>query len=396
MRSILREIGFLQSVIFFALCLSAGQPERPEPVWSKPITAAKGSQVDAVADEKGVVHLLSSQYVQIDRSGNVLLTEDVGDERQGDLDFPPAIAVGKGGAAHIVTRQGGDWNSGHEIRYRRRNHEGKWDLDLFVGKPVPRNYCVGAAVTSDGRVYVCHSVHPPEENMNSYVEFYEVVKDEVKHIGRLEGSRYFRADDTQRMRAAGPFVHIATGSPWPSGHVHYFVGASGRGLPREIKTHTEGTGRKGFPWLYADGKGFVHFTYGSVQDVWYNKYTYDGRKAFPKDIKVAGDLGKWHMSIGLSVVAASDDGKKVVVVAVKTDDVKEIPNGTLLWRYSPDWGMHWSEMKETGFQVNGGEGRRRPGLAAVGDRFFLFFSKGQGVQMSMLDLSVLSSRKKGR
>lgn len=353
--------------------------------WSAPVKVAEDGQFDAAVGPDGRIHLVSSRYVQLDAEGRVLLTENVGDGRQGALDFPPAIAVARDGAVHIVTRHGGDYNSGHEIRYRRRSPGGEWDLDLLVSRPVPRNYTVGAAATSDGRVWLTHSVHPPKENMNSYLECYEVAGGKVVHLGRIKG-RYMRADDGQRMCAWGRFLHIATGNPWPRGKVCYFVGASGMGLPKQRSTHAEGAGRKGSPGLYPGKKGFVHFTYGAQESVWYNKYTADGRKAFPKDIQLADDLGKWHLSVGLSAVAASDDGKDVLVVMVRSDGTKEVKAGQLVWRHSPDWGMHWYELEETGFSIHAGEGRRRPNLLAIGKKFYLLFFNGSGIQLSTLEL----------
>lgn len=354
--------------------------------WTSPVPVAKGGQIDVVADAEGRIHLIAGEYVQLDREGRTVTREGVGDGRQGALDFSPAIAVGPDGAVHIVTRHGGSWNSGHEIRYRRRNPEGKWDLDLAIGQPAARNYTVGAAAASDGRVYLTHSVHPPQEDMNSYLELYEIKDGKAVHLGRIRG-RYMRADDGQRMRASGRFVHIAAGNPWPGGAVSYFAFIPAFGLPKKRKTHTSSGGRRGAPWICADGRGFVHLTYGSTMGTWYNKYTQDGRRLAKRDVKLSEGLGKWHLGTALSVVAAPDDGVKVVAVMIRSDGTKDIRNGALVWSWSGNGGAHWQELKETGFHTHGGEGRRRPGLVAVGQRFFLFFFSDRGIKMSTLDLS---------
>ena len=353
--------------------------------WSPPTLVTKGGQFDVALGPGNKIHLISSQYVQMGADGKVIATEKVGDGRQGPLDFWPAIAVGPDGAVHTVTRHGGEWNSGHDIRYKRRSPEGKWDLDLMVSKPSPRNYTVGAAVTSDGRVHLAHSTHPPGVNMTSYIECYEVADGEVKHLGRIKG-RYMRADDGFRMCAWGRFLHIASGNPWPGGKVSYLLGVSGGKLPKRKGVHRAGSGRRGCPWVYPGKAGFVHLTYGAKESVWYNKYTYYGRKAFPKDILLAEGLGKWQLTAGLSVVAASDDGKHVVAVILRSDGTKEIVNAQLLWRHSPNRGLQWHPLKETAFHTDAGEGRRRPGLVAIGSRFHLFFYSRAGIQMSVLDL----------
>ncbi len=365
---------------------SDGQAGKGTPAldWCPPVPAADGGQAAAAIGPDGVIHFLSDRYFQINADGSRRLSEPVGDERQGALDFYPALAVGRDGAVHAITRHGGDWNSGHQIRYRRRNPAGRWDLDLPVGKPGARNYVVAAAVMEGGRVFVAHSVHPPEENMNSYVELYEIADGAVLSRGRLPGSTLLRADDGFCMESAGPFLHLATGSPWPGGSTSYFAGPPAQGLPRKIGTHAAGNGRKGSPWMASDGKGFVHITYGAEGCVWYNKVACEGRKMFPKDVLLGEGLGRWHLSVGISGVAASADGRRVLAVLVRSDGSKGLEKGQVLWTCSSDGGIGWTQPRETPFQVHCGEGRRRPILLAGADQFYLFFTSGGGFQLARL------------
>ena len=115
------------------------------PSWVFVGTVADGPQFDVVRGPSDVLHLVSSRYCQFDDQGVQLVVEDQGDGRQGALDFAPAIAAGDDGTVHLVTRHGGDFSSGHQIRYRRRTAAGVWDLSYIFGAQVARNYMVGVA-----------------------------------------------------------------------------------------------------------------------------------------------------------------------------------------------------------------------------------------------------------
>ena len=81
-----------------------------------------GMQFDVEMGQDGRFHIITSSYYELDENGKVLVKDtSVGDERQGSIDFAPAIGVGKDGDVHIVTRHGGSWKSGHQIRYRKRS-----------------------------------------------------------------------------------------------------------------------------------------------------------------------------------------------------------------------------------------------------------------------------------
>lgn len=104
--------------------LQIGATAQAEPTWSHLGPVLDGRQFDAVRGPSSSVHVIASEYAELTGAGAVVLTEPQGDGRQGGLDFPPAIAVGPDGAVHIVTRHGGSFADGHDIRYRRRSPAG--------------------------------------------------------------------------------------------------------------------------------------------------------------------------------------------------------------------------------------------------------------------------------
>ena len=103
------------------------------------------------------VHLIADRYAQFDVNATKVVDEAPKDGDQGFMSFPPAIAVGDDNTVHIVTRQNGGWNSGYQIRYRRRNAQGSWDQDYIFGSKVKRNYVVGVAWAGPNKVYMSHS-----------------------------------------------------------------------------------------------------------------------------------------------------------------------------------------------------------------------------------------------
>ncbi|MBW1871411.1 MAG: putative metal-binding motif-containing protein [Deltaproteobacteria bacterium] len=98
------------------------------------------------------------------------------------------------------------------------------------------------------------------------------------------------------------------------------------------------------------------------------------------------------MSIGLSAVAASDDGSSIVAVALKSDGSQQAADSDLLWVYSNDGGQTWSSQADTGKNVNGGEGRCRPRRVAIGQKFYLFFGDNQASGSSLASMTVFRDR----
>ncbi|MCK5797341.1 MAG: hypothetical protein KAI47_09170, partial [Deltaproteobacteria bacterium] len=155
------------------------------------------------------------------------------------------------------------------------------------------------------------------------------------------------------------------------------------------KTVHKGTGRTGFPDIYVDGTKTVHLTFGSEQTVSYNQYTRLGKKRFATDKKLFSSLGNWHLSTGLSAVAASDDGQTIVVVALRSDGSQDANNSDILWALSQDGGVTFAPPQDLKHKTDAGEGRRRPRLVAIGNTFYLFyFDKGTSA-LSLATLAVV-------
>ena len=383
------RVSHLLTVPVLLACWWLGGSQALAQQWTLHGSVAQGGQIDVVRGPSDRLHLISSRYYQFDRDGAVLVDEAVGDERQGSMDFPPAIAVGDDGSVHIVTRHGGDWTSGHDIRYRRRNASGSWDRDYLVGTPAKRNYVVGAAWAGPDAVYLSISDCGPDVWGDLHI--WQAGAGSATLLGSIGG--IWRADADSRMRGLAGHVFLVSGKPDGGGTGAYLLHAAPSGnlassLQASMQTHIMGTYRTGFPDLFPDRSGSVHFTYGAQQSVYYNKYSTDGSKQLGSDVMVFDGLEFWHLESGLSAVAASDDGQTVVAVALRSDGSAGASNSELFWSYSDDGGVSWQPPQSLGVYTDGGEGRHRPRLTAVGAKFFLFYQDraNPGISLATLEM----------
>jgi putative metal-binding protein len=362
------------------------------PEWNFHGVVAQGGQIDAVRGPGDVLHLIAARYYQFDVAGNELVSEDQGDGQQGSMDFPPAIAVGADNSVHIITRHNGSWTDGHDLRYRRRNTAGTWDRDYLFSSRVKRNYVVAIAKPVGDSVYLCHS--QGGDNVWGDLRLFKAGQSSASELGSI--SNIWRSDIDTRMRAEAANVYMVSGKCDPDGRAFFLHATASDSLPGDLdasqQEHMAGTGRRGFTDLYVDGQADIHFSYGADQKVFYNRYSSQGLKAHANDVQLFDNLGEWHMSIGLSAVAASDDGSSIVAVALKSDGSQQAADSDLLWVYSNDSGQTWSSQADTGKNVNGGEGRCRPRLVAIGQKFFLFFGDNQASGISLASMTVFRDR----
>ncbi len=373
--------------ILLALLLPA-RPLSARPGWRFHGLVAQGGQIDAQSGADGTIHLVSSRYYQFDRQGRLLLDEPVGDGRQGAMDFPPALAVDAEGGVHLLTRHDGSWSSGLALRYRRRSAAGTWDRDMALEPRAPRNYVVGIGVAGPDRLFMLSGRQVA--NVWGNIVLWQQEGGSVLPEGEL--TDIWRVDTDARMRAGNDRIFLVSGRCDGDGSVYFTHCRPDSDCITEmranLRVHRGGSGRRGMPDIAIDGLGQGHLTYGADQEVYYNRYDASQRPVFARDRKIFSDLGTWHLSIGLSAVAASADGSRVLAVALRSDGSKEAGNSELLWSWSADGGATWSTPRSMGVRTDGGEGRRRPRLVAVDSTFFLFYAdrEARGISMASIDL----------
>jgi Fibronectin type III domain len=376
--------------------------------WNFKGVVADGEQLDAVAGPAGKIHLLSSGYHQLDKDENVVVSESQGESAQNYLwafMFPPAIAVGPDGTVHTVVREGGGFDGWLDLRHRRRDPSGNWDGGYTYSTPTKWNWNVGVADDGAGNVHLLASNHGGGGSVWADLEVYLGGDGSATNQGSI--SNAYRVDYEARMRGRGGKIYLATSNAFTSSDAYFSHAIGGSGLASQFganlqSLHAGSGAEKGFPDLAIDGLGNVHFMYGSGHtnhdnfpgntsgcvpgEVHYNKFDANGNKLFPSDSTVFTGLGVWHLSVGLSAVGASDDGNTVVAVALRSPDDKEAANSDILWAASSDGGATWSAPQDLGVNTHAGEGRRRPRLAALGSKFFLFYrdQSTQGISLATI------------
>lgn len=352
---------------------------------------ANSVQFDAVRGPSNRIHLVTGRYYQLGQDGTALVNEDEGDDWQCTLCFPPAVAVADDGRVHIITRHGGDWDTGHDIRYRSRSPSGNWDTNYVFGTPVERNYIVSIACAAD-HVYMTYS-EKLAQPAHGDVHLWEAGLGSATFLGTL--SDITRSDDHTRMRGNSGRIYLVTGLPNDTGNGGaYFLNAlAGDGFFGAFDASAQffnsgvDVERKGLPDIYVDGTGAVQFTYGAQETVYYNRFTSDGQ-VVGGDVTLATGLGTYNTSIGMSAVAASDDGRIVVAALLSPPGIAvsgQAANSALLTTYSFDGGLSWSTPAELGVFTDGGTGRHLPRLVAIGNTFYLFYEDHteRGVSLAM-------------
>lgn len=390
-----RTMARLDVALFVAgSALAAPTAWAAPPVWALLGPVAEGGQFDAVRGPDDRIHLIARRYYQLDGDGAVLVDEDQGDDWQGVLHFPPAIAVADDGTAHIITRHGGTLDEGHDIRYRSRSTSGSWDRDYLVGTPVARNYVVSIAWAAD-HVYLTYSEKLPVA-AHSDVHLWEAGPTAASFLGRL--SDITRSDDHTRMRGHAGRIYLVTGRPNDTGNGGaFFLNAlAGDGLRAALEASSQffnagaEAERKGFPDLYLDGTGTLHFTYGAQETVYYQRLSAEGQ-VNGDVVTLATALGSYNMSVGLSAVAASDDGSIVVAVLLSPPGIEvsgQAADSALLSTYSLDGGQSWSVPAELGPHTDAGTGRHLPRLVAIGTTFYLFYEDHAAAGVSLATTTV--------
>lgn len=366
--------------------LLATAPAWTAPAWTFVETEITGTQLDAVPGPDGKIHVMSSRYQVLNTDGTLAsFDERLRDGGQDMGVFPPAIGVGPEGTVHVVSREGGGYSL-NKIHYFRLSPEGALGHYIF-GTRCNRNYIVGVAAADASNAFMHHT--ESFSNVWGDVHVWRDNGSAGQKLGSLSG--IWRSDTDVRMRGHNGTLYLVSGLPDRNGKVSFsWADVDGNvfsQLESNMQAHKGGTGgdkRRGFPDLYIDKTGSVHLTYGcQIGQILYNRYSSSHSKAFSADKLVMSNMGEWHLSIGISAVAASDDGEKVVVVgALYGSELGE----QLMWVYSTDGGSTWSNRASLDKLTACGEGRRRPRLVAAGDAFYLiYFDKETGkVAMGIL------------
>lgn len=346
----------------------------------------EGTQFDVVRGEDRL-HIATTQYLEMSSDGEVLLSEALGDVEQSPLFHAPAIARDEEGAIHVALRTGGNFDGGYTLGYQRREADGTWSSVIEFGAPAQWNWQVGVAPDGDGGAYVFATT--TGGNVWADLNVFHATAGVVQPLTQISG--WYRVDNVATLRGDGARVVLAAGDNSQPMRMGWGLADAelANGLSKGT-VHNAGPGDHGFPSLDFDSSGTLHVSYGSgftdhnqfpavcpncvAGQVHYFRVETTGTVIPGSERTVLTDLDTWHLSIGISAVAASEDGLNVVVAGLQTHDMKAGEASSLLTTFSNDGGATWSPALDTGRSINAGEGRLLPRMVGLGDRVHLFVS----------------------
>lgn len=368
--------------------------------WSTPRAVVPGTKCDVIASSSGTIHLITRQYYQFDADGNEIAAESHGDNSQGARDDGPSIDIGPDGKIYELTKAGGGPNHAHQITFRLRSADGSIEKEMTVSPGVDNNRTMAVWPGQNGEAYWMQSTNAGYPNPPDHYD--------VNHIdaggNTILGDLLFNSTQIDFVcdgARSGDIIAAAMGGRSECSYTWADISQSDilAQMKNNRSVHKPPEGWPGWPALYTDGKGDVHLVYGGSEGrnpehawMFYNRYTGGSRKVFDNDVLV---MEGWpHRTI--PAIATSDDGNTIVCVGpagLHNDGWEN--NAVLVFCYSTDGGESWSA-KDTidGTKVDTDEGFRRPRMAGLGNRIYLFFNQmhDNNISLTFMDVGETTSR----
>lgn len=365
--------------------------------WSNPIKLAKGNTPDIVVDRNsGKVHILIMDnkvvYVVTDRDGNKLSQEDIPNTSGviGKYRFGATIAVERDGTPHVAYHRhiGNDY---YDAFYTYQSGSG-WKSPLQFASNIWRGYAIRMAIDDDGDVHLVQGIPDVVGQVGGTATYYRIKDGKI--VQTIAGLQKWRIEQHVEIDTYGDNdVHIVLSRPDNNGKVYYHYSTdNGNSFTGPIDLRNgNGAGRPGSADVFTDLFGTAHFVYGTGEDQALNinpSVRYHRRQGGPnkiRDVQVTdpGELLPWHLSTGIGTVAASDNGRQIVVAYVTTD------GGELRARFSSDQGATWSSPTILASQAGCCETRDKPVVRANGRRFYLVYESGGSVWLRWIQLPAL-------
>ncbi len=364
--------------------------------WSDPVNLGNGytpdMDIDPVTGKIYVVHHNNGLiYTVLSPTGEILSQENVGvasGDAIGRAQFGATIAFDpKTQQPHVCYRIFTSLDR-YNVFYIRRKADDSWTAPLRIVNNLERAYSVRLEVDSKG---VAHVVHGQVDGavpygVATYLRITNGVVDQT-----IPDLRAYRVDDRVEISVGGDdVVNLILSSPddLPGGSsVTYFQSTDGGSTLIKVADIPDAaaTGRNGNADIFSDKNGNVHIAYGSAgypstsgpRTLRYARYAGSSKL---RDVVVndPGELQPWHHNLGIGSVAASDDGKFVVMAYTTTD------GGQLRARLSGTGGDTWSVPTPLASQCGGDEGRDKQIVRARNNTFYLAYPSTGRVYLRIL------------
>lgn len=346
-------------------------------IWAHFGTIMDGGNFDAAVTEDGTLFFFGSESRIIDQNGATLWRDPQGDSAMSWISQAPAVSVDPAGGLHAISRGQGGHRGGFELFYQYRPKDGEWRSAIRIGDKLPRNYCVGVAGIDEELAYIVFSENYDDSPWGR-VNFAAVENGEVTNYDPVYG---FRIDNILDFRLAGQDrLYLAAGNNSPDGFTFFYttkiqptVKQTFDALRNSRLRLKPGSGRRGFPRLFPHADGSVDITMGSQTGMaFWARSQADGALDESDFTPVFDDLGKWHLSVGISAAATLPGTDIVLVAAIRSEGGKS-GQGPLVARISYDGGESWQDEMRVTNAVRAGEGRGRVKVMAIDNSFFVAY-----------------------
>lgn len=373
--NVLKKLGF--GILLIALIY----PLSSFAQWSDEIKISEGSNPDLDMDwQTGNAYVLAMEggvlITKIDKNGNILSQEMVtpANEDDGGIIWGASIAVGPNGEPHIIYRDKRSLD--YTGYYTYKTPSNTWSTPLLIYEDLFRAWTPRIDVDSQGRAHISYG-YGENESIHGHIHYYRVV-DGVKEAYK-DGMNYFRGDTRHEMCVTPDGeVHLVTGNAdyTQNGEVFYYNSLDGG-------NNWEGRGRIdaddardacGFVDISQDAQKNFHVAYSSEDarairspGIWYAKLK-NNSKVLERLVTEKDEIAEEHLNLGLSSVAASEDGQYVMMTYITGQD-----GGDLYSRLSTDGGNTWGEKELIATGLNTVEGRSQHFIRAYKHRFYLIY-----------------------
>jgi len=349
--------------------------------WSDEIKISEGANPDIDINWKtGEVYILSMYegitITKLDMEGKTLSQEivppaasDVGGMRWGG-----SIAVGPDGNPHVVFRQ---FHGSNNFSAFYTHKSGSWSSPLRIHARLYRAWQPRIDVDAQGRAHIGYG-YGHDSSIHGDVYYRRVENGAI--TAQKDGMTGYRADVNWELCATPDGeIHLITGKaayPPGGGPISYFNSLDGGGTWEGYGDihDPDAKNANGFVDISQDAQKNFHVCYSTEKDQAHNtpaiRYAKikNNKKVLDVLVTDKNEIKVEHLKLGLSSVAASEDGQFVMITYITGQN-----GGDLYARLSENGGQTWSDREKLAPEINSLEGRSRHYIRSYKHRFYLVY-----------------------
>jgi len=352
--------------------------------WSDPIFVSEGANPDLDVDwQTGDVYILTMlqgvTVTKLNKDGVKISQEVVTpalSDKGGDY-WGASIAVGPNGEPHVVYR---NIERNYAISGFYTVKSNVWSSPVQIYKKLTRAWTPRIDVDEMGRAHIIYGV--AEEEIEGDI-YYRRIENGII-TAKKDGMSRFRADVNHELCVTPDGeIHMITGkASYPIGPIYYYNSLNGGDTWEGYGDIHDADARNanGFVDISQDAQKNFHVCYGNERDYTFKqpaiRYVRIKNNVKEYDVLVTekGEIEQIHLKLGLSSVAASEDGKFVMITYITSQN-----GGKLYSRLSEDGGRTWGERELLAQDINSLGGRSRQYIRSYKHRFYLIYPH-QGIK----------------